>query len=285
MAEKKQKLIEEAKRRGVCVGDKGYVRSCIKNGWVTDSGRMVEVTIIDIDSMNRATIKDSDGTKHIVAKDEIVMNIDNIGANPFHEYPWMSSIKPAAMTLSSIMSYINIHMYDTSKTDKPETINGVEIKEVNFNPFVVINDKKIHYQRPFCWTLKDKQKLIESIYEGVHCGNIVMRERSWNWLNDLISQGEKDVAFWDIVDGKQRLDALISFINDEFTDMYGNYYSDLSNFAQRRFKKSLSLSLVLLGEDMTDEDVINIFLHVNCSGKQMPEEHLNKIKEMIMISK
>lgn len=285
MAEKKQKLIEEAKRRGVRVGDKGYVRSCVKNGWITDSNRMVGVTVIDIDSMNRATIKDSNGTEYIVAKDEIVMNVDNIGANPFHEYSWMSSIKPATMTLSSIMSYINIHMYDTSKTDKPETINGVEIKEVNFNPFVVINEKKIHYQRPFCWTLKDKQKLIESIYEGVHCGNIVMRERSWNWLNDLISQGEKDVAFWDIVDGKQRLDALISFINDEFTDMYGNYYSDLSNFAQRRFRNSMSLSLVLLGEEMTDEDVINIFLHVNCSGKQMPEEHLNKIKEMIMISK
>lgn len=285
MAEKKQKLIEEAKRRGVHVGDKGYVMSCVKNGWAIDSNKMVGVTVIDIDSMNRATIKDSYGTEHIVAKDEIIMNVDNIGANPFHEHSWISSLKPIATSLASIMSYININMHDTSKTDKPETINGVEIKEVNFNPFVVINERKIHYQRPFCWTLKDKQKLIESIYESVHCGNIVMRGRSWNSLNDLISQGEKDVAFWDIVDGKQRLDALISFINDGFTDMHGNYYSDLSDFAQRRFRNSTSLSLILLEEEMTDEDVINIFLHVNCSGKQMSEEHLNKIKEMIMISK
>ena len=36
------------------------------------------------------------------------------------------------------------------------------------------------------------------------------------------------MCFKDLVDGKQRLNAIVDFVQDKYTDSFGNYYSDLS---------------------------------------------------------
>lgn len=283
MAEKKDKLLKEALERGFRVGDKVCVKLGLINKYTNNVEKKVVVDIIRIVNDDTVIVKDECGNEHKLATDDIRIDINKIGANPFVEKSWREDIKLSLMPIGSIMSYINVNMYSPSETIVPTIINGVEVKEINFNPYVIINDKKIYYQRPFCWSLEDKQKLIESIYEDNNCGNIVLRERSWKTLEDLTSNGENELAFWDVVDGKQRLDALISFINDGFKDFHDNFYSDLSEYAQRKFRNSSAFGFVKLDENVTDEDTIKIFLHVNCSGKQMPEEHLNKIKNLTSI--
>lgn len=283
MAQKKDKLLKEALERGFHVGDKVCVKSGLINKYTNNVENEVVVSIIRIVNGDTVIVKDEYGNEHKLATDDIRIDINKIGANPFVEKSWRQFIKLSLMPFGSIMSYINVNTHCPSETVMPTIINGVEVKEVNFNPYVIINDKKIYYQRPFCWSLEDKQKLIESIYEDNICGNIVLRERSWKTLEDLTSNGEKEVAFWDVVDGKQRLDALISFVNDGFKDFHGNFYSDLSEYARRKFRNSSAFGFVKLDENVTDEDTIKIFLHVNCSGKQMPEEHLNKIKNLTSI--
>lgn len=284
MAEKKDKLLKEAVERGFRVGDKVFVKSGLINKYTNSEEKKVAVKIIRIVNVGTVIVKDEYGNEHKLAMSDISIDINKIGANPFVEKSWREDIRFSSMPIGSIMSYINVNTHCPSKTQMPTIINGVEVKEVNFNPYVIINGKKIHYQRPFCWSLEDKQKLIESIYEDNNCGNIVLREKSWKTIEDLASNGENEVAFWDVVDGKQRLDALISFINDGFKDFHGNFYSDLSEFAQRKFRNSSAFGFVKLDENVTDEDTIKIFLHVNCSGKQMSEEHLNKIKNLTSIS-
>ena len=59
--------------------------------------------------------------------------------------------------------------------------NSLRIKE----PFVIINGKKSYYQRPLVWELEDKQLLIESIYNSVDCGKILIRLKGWEELRDL----------------------------------------------------------------------------------------------------
>lgn len=284
MAEKKDKLLKEALERGFRAGDKVFVKSGLINKYTNSEEKKVAVNIIRIVNDDTVIVKDEYGKEHELATDDIRIDINKIGSNPFVEKSWREDIRLSLMPIGSIMSYINVNMHCPSKTESPTIINGVEVKEVNFNPYVIINGKKIHYQRPFCWSLEDKQKLIESIYEDNNCGNIVLREKSWKTVEDLISNGENEVAFWDVVDGKQRLDALISFINDGFKDFHGNFFSDLSEYAQRKFRNSSAFGFVKLHENVTDEDTIKIFLHINSSGKQMPEEHLNKIKKLTSIS-
>ena len=284
MAEKKDKLLKEALERGFRVGDKVVIKLGLINKYANNVENKVVVSIIRIVNDDTVIVKDEYGNEHKLATSDISIDIDKIGANPFVERSWREDITFTSMPIGSIMSYFNINTHCPSKMETPTIINGVEVKEVNFNPYVIINSKKIHYQRPFCWSLEDKQKLIESIYEDNNCGNIALRERTWKAVEDLISNGEKEVAFWDVVDGKQRLDALISFINDGFKDFHGNFYSDLSEYARRKFRNSSVFGFVKLHENVTDEDTIKIFLHINCSGKNMSEDHLNKIKNLTSVS-
>ena len=50
-------------------------------------------------------------------------------------------------------------------------------RELNFNPYVIIpsTGEKKYYQRPYCWTLEDEQLFIESIYNELDCGKVVLR--------------------------------------------------------------------------------------------------------------
>ena len=126
--------------------------------------------------------------------------------------------------------------------------------------------------------LPDERFFIESIYNDVECGKIVLREYSWETVESRIKNGEtQDIAFKDVIDGKQRLHTLKRFVNDEFKDLSGHYYSDLSEKAKREFENSRCLNYLCLSQNATDEEVIKTFLMVNVAGKPMPQEHLDYV--------
>jgi hypothetical protein len=154
--------------------------------------------------------------------------------------------------------------------------------ELNWNPYVIDKDgNKQYYQRDFCWTVEDKQNLIESIYRGVDCGKIVLRKRRFEYVEEELKKGNEEVAFNDIVDGKQRLNALLGFINNEFPDKNGKYYKDFSILAQRRFAGKLCFTLGQLSENTTDEETIQTFMLVNFAGKSMSKEHLDYVDSIL----
>lgn len=150
----------------------------------------------------------------------------------------------------------------------------------NFNPYVVKDDEKLYYQRDYCWTLKDKQLFIESIYQSINCGMILLRKRSFDYVENELKKGNSEVGFFDVVDGKQRLACLANFVNDKFQDLHGNYYSDLSNKAQHLFRSSRALTYAEMEEGTTDNEVIEAFLHVNYTGVVMSQEHIDYVKEI-----
>ena len=84
----------------------------------------------------------------------------------------------------------------------------------------------------------------------------------------------------DIVDGKQRLDAIRGFVTNEYPDLHGNYFSDLSEYARRKFEDFTSFCYAELDEDATDADVIRTFLNVNFTGVKMSKEHIDFVKEI-----
>lgn len=135
------------------------------------------------------------------------------------------------------------------------------------------NGQKEFYQRPLVWDLETKQTLIESIYQNVSCGRILIRERSWDNVENLIKSGETDVSFFDIVDGKQRLNAVIGFVKGEYPDLHGNYYGDLSSNAQHEFRYTQMIGYAEM-KNVTDSDVIRQFLKVNFAGVPQSKEHI-----------
>ena len=97
----------------------------------------------------------------------------------------------------------------------------------------------VEYQRDYCWSLEDKQKLIDSIFKHVDIGKIVLVNR------DILEP-------WEVLDGKQRLSTIRDFYEDKFT-YRGKKYSELSK-QDRRYFEGYSLPTAIL--DTPDNDTI-----------------------------
>lgn len=194
----------------------------------------------------------------------------DIGINPIKD---ASRIQSVSFSLYSIIHSI----FREEKYD----IKGVSVKNSNFNPFIYEKDgKKQHYQRDFVWSEDDKKNLVDSIYNRIDCGKILIRKRGWKELERLVDMGETEIAWIDIVDGKQRLGAVIDFTKNKFADHEGNYYSELSDTAQRKFMDHQLFSYSELPEESTDAAVREQFLRLNFMGVPQSKEHIEFVKSI-----
>ena len=109
---------------------------------------------------------------------------------------------------------------------------------------------------------------------------ILVRNRSWEELRQL-QEGGHELAWKDIVDGKQKLYAMKTFMENEYPDLNGNYFEDLSDVAQRRLTNHQLMSYSELPENTKDEDVLRQFLRLNFSGVPQSQEHLEYIKSLL----
>jgi hypothetical protein len=160
-------------------------------------------------------------------------------------------------------------------------VGEFEVKSCNWNPFVYKKDgEKQFFQRDFVWKLKDKQLLIESIYNGIDCGKIVTRKRGFGELFKMKDQGETEFYWRDIIDGKQRLNAIVEFFECKFKDLNGNFYSDLSYEAQNKFANNQLFSFAEMQEDSTDEYVLRQFLKMNVCGTPQSPKHIQFVKSL-----
>ncbi len=203
----------------------------------------------------------------------------NIGVNPFPKKSWQSEIRFSTRDLEGVLFTIGYDRHSFKRNY--EVFNGVDVYEVNWNPyFLKENGEKIYYQRDFCWTLNDKHLLIESIINGIEIGKIVLRKRSFEWVEKQIKNGNLEVSFKDVVDGKQRLNALLGFLNNEFCDIRGNYWEDYSQQAKHSFLSFMGITFGEMGENATDEDVKATFLGVNFTGVPMSQDHIEFVKNI-----
>lgn len=156
----------------------------------------------------------------------------------------------------------------------------IEKERTNFDPFVIdANGEAKYYQRGLVWTLEQKQLLLESIYNGIEIGKFLFRYNSWERIHKNLPLTGKAYSF-DCVDGKQRLMTIIQFLKNEFPDSRGNYFKDLSDIAVKRLMRFANLSYGEIGENASDEDVIDIFLTLNFTGTPMSKEHIEYVKSI-----
>ena len=256
----KQQLIQEYLEEPLKIGE--HIK--IKGHGSKDKNRWGIAKVVDI----------IDGIPYIGDRQPVTEEwkkwTGEIGADPFDKS--FDRIQSINFQLESIL-------FQLFKEDKYD-IEGTPISASNFNPFVFVNGEKKYYQRPLCWSLKDKQLLLESIYNNVDCGKIVVRNRGWEELRKLQKEGH-ELAWKDVVDGKQKLHAIKSFMDGEYPDLHGNYFEDLSDQAQRRLTNNQLISYSELPEKTTDEEVLKQFLRLNFSGVPQSQEHLDYIKSLL----
>lgn len=287
MAEKRDKMLENFRKKRVEAGDTVIVEEGLLNEYCKDPHRDVTVKVKRVLDSGEIVVCNIENYRDDVTltDGDYELDIFNVGADPFPEKSWRSDIRTVNYDLSCILGKFGVHIWrkgaELRKYEPYAFYKNVQICEVNYNPYVLDSEgNKMYYQRDWCWTLEQKQLFIESIYQSINCGMIIVRERSTKWVEEQINNGSKDVAYSDIVDGKQRIGALVEFVLDGYTDLHGNYFSDLSEKAKVKFCNSMALTYAELGENATDEDTISAFLGVNFTGVPMSKEHIEYVQKI-----
>jgi len=256
---------------------------------VNVSGRLLEHRS---DNGVSAKIVSIDGDKVILiewdsynSKKEYEVTLSDIHKNTFY-VGYSPMVRPSYrldainFNLESIVHNIG---FDRRKRifNDPDIMGGITMPELNWNPFVIQADgSKFYYQRDFVWSLEDKQSFIDSIYNNISLGKVILRNRSYEWNREQALLGNTEFGYKDIVDGKQRLHCILSFLQDEFPDSKGFYYSEFSKASNWRFLDHQLLGYAELDENASDKDTIDCFLRTNFAGVQMSKEHINWVKSI-----
>lgn len=124
------------------------------------------------------------------------------------------------------------------------------------------------YQRGYVWDEKDKESLLDSIFNHIEIGKFAFIARDYS--HDIV---------YEILDGKQRLSTLLDFYENRIP-YKGFYFNELSFKDRYTFLNAP----VTIGEtgNLTMEQIYNYFYTLNKAGKVMDEEHLQMIREQIV---
>jgi hypothetical protein len=133
-------------------------------------------------------------------------------------------------------------------------------------------DSDADYQRGNVWNLSDKQSLIDSIFKHIDIGKFTLIRRVWKCKTKL----------YEILDGKQRLNAIIEFYENRF-EYNGKKFYDLSIRDQNHFQ-NYSVSYGELSSDIkeiTNEQKYRYFLKLNTGGKLQDPKHIKYVEELL----
>lgn len=128
-------------------------------------------------------------------------------------------------------------------------------------------DSSPDYQRGYVWTEDDQQRYLDALMAGRDIGRFIIVERPYPLADQVL-------------DGKQRLDCLIRFIQSEIA-WRGIYFHQLSK-PDRSMLDRRVVQIARLKEDhYTRADLLRVFLEVNSGGVPQSEEHLEMVRQKL----
>lgn len=203
----------------------------------------------------------------------------NDGYNPFLNLTELSFISTSLESLLIKMGVgINTKTRETFYSNDCDRY-GFKTMKVSFNPIVFLNNKPFEYQRDNVWSLENKQDLIESMYNECNIGSFIFVERSFEDVERLSPIYPKNIGWFDILDGKQRLTTLIEFAMSKFPDKNGKYFEDFSSASMMKFKNYRVQYCKI--ENATDESILETFIRTNTAGVVMDKNHIEKVKNKL----
>jgi hypothetical protein len=127
------------------------------------------------------------------------------------------------------------------------------------------------YQRGLVWTMEQKLSLIDSIFQTIDIGKFTVISRSFS---------DKRPQHYEMIDGKQRLNAICEFYEDRWP-WRGKLFSELC-FADSYHFESFP---IIQGEvsGVTDAQILTLFVKLNTTGTPMDAAHLERVKAEAVI--
>jgi hypothetical protein len=126
------------------------------------------------------------------------------------------------------------------------------------------------YQRAHVWTLKQKRAYIE------YClmGGEVAKSLTFNCPGWQYAAVEGDM---ELIDGKQRLQAVIDFLCDRVTIFGGYSFSQMTGH-MRGHKAGFKFRVCSL---RTRAEVLQLYLNINAGGTPHTQKELNKVRALL----
>lgn len=132
-------------------------------------------------------------------------------------------------------------------------------------------DLEPDFQREYVWTPEQKTRYVEYILRGGTSGRDIHTNHP-NW-NHGMSGGP-----YVVVDGKQRISAILGFLNNEVPIFGGTYYQD---FEDRLMATSPARVRWHVNDLATREEVLQWYLDLNSGGTVHTQAELDKVRRMI----
>ena len=146
-----------------------------------------------------------------------------------------------------------------------------DAKDIDFDVF--LPTKNMNLQREFCWSIAQKQELIISLLKKRYIPPIC-----------ALVDARKDKLRYEIIDGKQRLNAMLTFIKGEYPiyiDDIAYYFCDLERDAQyaiEGYSPKCIAAYFYDKEPISDDAKIEWFEQINFSGTIQDVLHLDQLK-------
>ena len=128
------------------------------------------------------------------------------------------------------------------------------------------------FQRGYVWNQNQKEQYVEWILRNGNSGrDIYFNHPGWfrRWDGQMV-----------IVDGKQRVEAVLGFLHDE-VKAYGHYKSEYTD----RMRMTSSGFSVYVADLESREEVLQWYLDMNTGGTYHTAEEVNKVKELLHAEK
>lgn len=123
------------------------------------------------------------------------------------------------------------------------------------------------YHRPLVWTLSDNRRLIDAIFNKVDIGKIVLTKNTV----------EADKKSYEVIDGKQRLAALVDFYEDRL-HYRDTLYSELSSADKQAFLATTVQTCVVNNWSLKGR--MTAFIALNAREKEMSFHHFKRVAAM-----
>jgi hypothetical protein len=126
------------------------------------------------------------------------------------------------------------------------------------------------FQRGYVWTPEQKVRYVEFVLQGGAGGRDIQTNHP-NWNGSLMT------GDYVLVDGKQRLNAVLGFLDNDFPIFGGNYlrdYEDAPHILTARFRWHVN-------DLATRTEVLQWYLDLNAGGTVHTAAELDKVRGMI----
>lgn len=169
-------------------------------------------------------------------------------------------------TIKELRTVLRFHPQEINSSIKHFANNC----DIDFD--VYLPTRGINLQRPYVWTLHQKRELIWSVLMNRHIPRMAM-------LN-VVSEKSDTKGTYQVIDGKQRLSAMIDFYRGNFdliVDGNSFYFNDLPQDYQNVIAGFMFPYYIVnedYGNKFTDEDKISWFRYINFAGTPQDLEHL-----------